>query len=95
MHWPILIAFVCELVAVPGRVRNLYVYGPPFSGVSLGCAMRLVVLIFGFFLLPFILGSSTDMAWVLWWMILIAELLTLWMLADIQSSLGKLGRKRN
>src|SRR4051812_28578705 len=43
MHWPIVIAFLCELIAVPGRVRNLYVYGPPFSGVSLGCAMRLVV----------------------------------------------------
>ena len=50
---------------------------------------------FGLVLLPFILGSNTDMAWVLWWIILIAELLTLWMLADIQSSLGKLGKKKN
>jgi hypothetical protein len=33
------------------------------------------------------------MAWVLWWMILIAELLTLWMLADLQHSLGKYDRQ--
>lgn len=90
MQWPILIAAVCELAAIPGRVRNLYKYGPPFSGVSLGCAMRFVVLMFGCVLLPWIVESSPNMAWVLWTMILIAELLALLMLYDIQSKLGEI-----
>jgi hypothetical protein len=92
MLWPMLIAFLTELVAIPGRVHNLYKYGPPFVGVSLGCAMRFVVFMFGFCLLPFLLGSDTDMAWTLWTMILVAELLAFWMLWDLQRGLRKLDR---
>ena len=91
MQWPILIAFVVQLVALQGHVRNLYVHGPPFSGISVGCGMRFVVLMFGCLLLPWIIGGGSNMAWVLWWMILIAELLTLWMLLDIQHNLRKRG----
>jgi hypothetical protein len=94
MHWPILAAFVLELLAIPGRVRNLHVYGPPFSGVSLSCAMLMVVLMFSCVLLPWILEDSPNMAWVLWWLILIAELMTLWMLCDLQHSLGKYDRQK-
>ena len=92
MQWPILIALVAELAAIPGRVRNLYKFGPPFSGVSLGCAMRFGVLMLGCALLPFLIGSGTSMAWTLWWMILVAEILTLWMLCDIQHQLRKRSR---
>ncbi len=90
MQWPILIAFVCELAAIPGGVRNLYKYGPPFSGVSLGCAMRFVVLMFGCALLPWIIQSSPNVAWLLWGMILLAEVLALWMHYDIQTKLGEI-----
>ena len=95
MLWPMLIAFLTELVAIPGRVHNLHKHGPPFVGVSLGCAMRFVVFMFGFCLLPFLLGSNTDMAWTLWAMILIAELLAFWMLWDLQRRLRKLDRAGN
>jgi hypothetical protein len=90
MQWPILLAFVGELVAMPGRVRNVFEYGPPFVSVSLGCAMRLVVLMFGVFVLPWFIGGGTNMAWFLWWLILIAEVLTLWMHIDLQRSLRRL-----
>jgi hypothetical protein len=92
MQWPILIAVVAQLVALQGHVRNLNVHGPPFSGISLGCGMRAVVLMFGCLTLPWIIGSGTSMAWTLWSMLLIAELLTLWMLLDIQHNLRKQGR---
>jgi len=94
MQWPILIAFVAQLVAIQGHVRNLYVHGPPFSGISLGCGMRFVVLMFGCFLLPWIIGSGANMAWVLWWMLLIAELLTLCMLLDLQRQVRKRDQRR-
>jgi hypothetical protein len=93
MQWPILIAVVAQLVALQGHLRNLYVHGPPFSGISLGCGMRAVVLMFGCLLLPWIIGSGTSMAWTLWWMLLIAEILTLWMLLDIQHKVRKQDQK--
>jgi hypothetical protein len=89
MQWPIAIAFVVQLVALQGHVRNLYVHGPPFSGISLGCGMRSVVLMFGCALLPWLIGGGSNPAWVLWTMLLIAESLTLWMLLDIQLKLRK------
>jgi hypothetical protein len=88
MQWPMLWAFVGELVAMPGRVREVFEFGPPFSSISLGCGMRFVMLMFGVFVLPWFVESG--MAWFLWWMILIAEVLTLWMHLDIQHKLRKL-----
>ncbi len=93
MHWPVLLAFVGELLAMPGRVRNLFQYGPPFVGISLGCAMQFVVLMFGVFVLPWFAESGANMAWLLWWMILIAEVLTLWMHLDVQRQVRKVERK--
>jgi hypothetical protein len=89
MEWPIAIASLGMLAALPGRVHNLYKYGPPFSGVSLGCGMRFVVLLLGFLVLPWALDDRNRMAWTLWTMFVIAELLTFWMLWDIQQNLKK------
>jgi len=52
--------------------------------------MRFVVPLQGCFLLPWIVESSPNMAWVLWTLLLLAGLLTLLMLFDIQSKLGKI-----
>lgn len=92
VQWPILIAAVGAVLAMPGRIRNLYKFGPPFVGVSLGCAMRLVVLLLGCFLLPFAMESSTRMVWFLWAVLLLAEGLALGMHWDIQRRLQKLDR---
>jgi hypothetical protein len=90
MHWPILLAVAAILWAIPRRVRNLYEHGPPFYGVNLGCAMRFVVPLLGCFLLPFIASGGIPIVWVLWAIILLAEILALWMHWDLQSRLRKL-----
>jgi hypothetical protein len=90
MQWPILLAALGMLATLPARVRNLVRYGPPFVGVGLGCAMRFVVLLFGCFLIPWAIGSSTRMAWFLWAIIFAAEVLALWMHWDIQTRLRKI-----
>ena len=90
MQWPILLAVVGMLLAVPGRVRNLFEFGPPFMGVSLGCAMRAVVMMLGFFLIPWAVETPAPAAWSLWSLILASELLALGMFWDIQTRLKKL-----
>lgn len=90
MQWPILLAVVGVLLAMPGRVRNLFELGPPFMGVSLGCAMRAAVLMLGFFLIPWAVATPSRAAWSLWWLILVSEVLAVWMLWDIQTRLKKL-----
>lgn len=94
MHWPILLAIAAMFLALPRRVRNLYVHGPPFYGVSLGCAMRLVIPLLGCFLLPFIASNSIPIVWVLWAIILLADLLALTMHWDLQRRLRKLDRRQ-
>ncbi len=90
MQWPMLAAAVSMLLELPGRVRNLFQHGPPFVGVGLGCAMQFVVILLGCFLLPLAVGSSTRMAWALWAVILLAEVLALGMHWDIQRRLEKI-----
>jgi hypothetical protein len=90
MHWPILIAVAAILWAIPRRIRNLYVHGPPFYGVSLGCAMRFVIPLLGCFLLPFIASGGIPVVWVLWAIILLADILALAMHWDLQRRLRKL-----
>ncbi|HYO26109.1 MAG TPA: hypothetical protein VEQ85_14295, partial [Lacipirellulaceae bacterium] len=87
MHWPMLLAVAGILLALPGRVRALYLFGPPFSAVNLGCGMRVVVLLLGAAILPWAMGNRTRMAWTLWAMLLAAELLALWMHWDVQKAL--------
>lgn len=90
MHWPILAAVAAILWQVPRRVRNLYVHGPPFYGVSLGCAMRFLIPLLGCCLLPFIAAGEIPAVWVLWAVILLADVLALWMHWDLQTRLRKL-----
>jgi hypothetical protein len=90
MHWPILLAVAAILWQIPRRIRNLYVHGPPFYGVSLGCAMRFVVPLLGCFLLPFVASGGIPVVWVLWAIILLADLLALWMHWDLQARLRKI-----
>lgn len=90
MHWPILLAVAAILWQIPRRIRNLYVHGPPFSGVSLGCAMRCVVPLFGCFLAPFIAAGEVPVVWILWVTIVAADLLALAMHWDLQNRLRKL-----
>jgi hypothetical protein len=90
MQWPIIIAFVGMVLSIPGRVRNLFEHGPPFVGVSLGCAMQFVVLFLGAFTLPWALSNRANPAWFLWAVLLLAELLALWMHWDIQTRLKKI-----
>lgn len=94
IHWPMALASLSILAALPSRVHNLYKYGPPFSGVSLGCGMRLVVLLLGAFTLPWALEHRDRMAWTLWTLFLIAEVLTFWMIWDIQANLKKVEGER-
>jgi hypothetical protein len=96
MQWPIAIAVLGILAALPGRVHNLYKHGPPFSGVSLGCGMRFVVLMLGALALPWAFEDAPNrMAWTLWTMFLIAEALTFWMLWDIQTNLKRVDAERS
>ena len=90
MHWPILAAVAAILWQIPRRVRNLYVHGPPFSGIGLGCAMRFVIPLLGCCLLPFIASGEIPAVWVLWAVILLADVLALWMHWDLQTRLCKL-----
>lgn len=95
MHWAILFAIVGILLGLPGRIRNLYIYGPPFMPVGLGCGMRAGILFLGFFLLPFIAaGTATTNAWILLGLLVLADVLTLWMHLDIQKRLRKLDGAR-
>jgi hypothetical protein len=94
IQWPMAIASLAILAALPSRIHNLYKYGPPFSGVSLGCGMRVAVLLLGAFTLPWALEHRDRMAWTLWGMFLISEILTFWMLWDIQQNLKKVDAER-
>jgi hypothetical protein len=88
MHWPMLAAAVAVLLDLPYRVGNLLRLGPPFVAVGLGCGMRVAVFALAVFLLPFVAsGNAVSNAWILWGLLLLAEVLTLWMHWDIQSRL--------
>lgn len=91
IHWAILFAILGILLDLPGRIRNLNIYGPPFMPVGLGCGMRAGILFLGFFLLPVIAaGTATTNAWILLGLLVLADVLTLWMHLDVQHRLRKL-----
>jgi hypothetical protein len=93
MHWPMAAAAGGVLLELPHRIANLKRYGPPFYAVGLGCGMRLVVLLLGFFLLPVLMsGSLARAAWILWALLLASEVLAIWMHWDIQHRLRRLDR---
>lgn len=90
MALPMLSAAVSMVESLRARVRKLYEFGPPFVGVSLGCAMRLVVPLLGCFLLPLVVSSAGRLAWTIFAMMLAAEILALAMHWDLQRRLRKL-----
>jgi hypothetical protein len=59
MHWPILGAMAAMIGGLPGRVAAFHRHGPPFMAVGLGCAMRLIIPLFGCFLIPFIAAGKS------------------------------------
>jgi hypothetical protein len=89
MHWPVLVAAATMAASIPGRVHNLFVHGPPFVGVSLGCAMRFVVMLLCCFLVPLAAANPGSIVWILWAIFLVAEVLALWMHWDVQTRLHK------
>lgn len=91
MHWPILGASVGMAMSLPSRVAAFRQHGPPFVPVGIGCAMRVVVVLFGSFLIPAIIGSSTRITWAIWAVLLLSELGALAMHLDLQIRLKKRG----
>lgn len=91
MHWPIIGASVGMLLSLPGRVAAFHRNGPPFVGVSIGCAMRLIIPLFGCFLLPLIAAGKIPAVWLIWVILLLAELAALTMQWDLQRRLANRG----
>lgn len=98
MHWPMLAGFILSMIDTRRRVIELMKHGPPFIGASLGCAMRVVIVVLGCFLIPFISADwNTAMwnnggVWFVWGVVVLAEFLTLGMHWDVQQRLKKLDR---
>lgn len=91
MHWPILGAMAAMAGGLPGRVAAFHRHGPPFMAVGLGCAMRIVVPLFGCFLLPLVAAGTFPVVWVIWSVLLLSELGALYMHLDLQRRLAKRG----
>lgn len=91
MHWPILGAMAAMLGGLPGRVAAFHRHGPPFMAVGMGCAMRLIIPLFGCFLLPVIAAGKISIVWLIWTILLLAELGALYMHWDLQRRLVNRG----
>ena len=91
MHWPILGAMAAMIGGLPGRVAAFHRHGPPFMAVGLGCAMRLIIPLFGCFLLPVIAAGRIPVVWLIWTILLLSELGALFMHWDLLRRLAKRG----
>ena len=91
MHWPILGAMTAMIGGLPVRVAAFHRHGPPFMAVGLGCAMRLIIPLFGCFLLPFIAAGKFPIVWLIWTILLLSELGALTMHWDLQRRLTNRG----
>jgi len=91
MHWPILGAMVAMIAGFPSRIAAFRRHGPPFVAVGLGCAMRLVIPLFGCFLLPLLAAGTFPLVWAIWIVLLLSELGALAMHWDLQRRLAKRG----
>jgi hypothetical protein len=91
MHWPILGAMAAMTAGLPGRIAAFHRHGPPFVAVGIGCAMRLVIPLLGCFLLPVVASGEFPVVWVLWTILLLAEIGALLMHWDLQRRLKKRG----
>ncbi len=98
MHWPIATAFVGFAVTLPAQFRACRDHGPPFVSVSFGCAIRILILFFFFYLSwMFLLAApgSTEFtnnygAWIIWGLLLLADLLAWYGLLVIRLRLERL-----
>lgn len=52
VHWALLVAVVHAGRSLRKSVRNLIEHGPPFIGGGMGCAMKIVVLVFAVIFVP-------------------------------------------
>lgn len=91
MHWPILGAMAAMIAGLPGRVAAFHRHGPPFMAVGMGCAMRLIIPLFGCFLVPFIAAGKIPIVWLIWTILLLSELVALYMHWDLQRRLANRG----
>lgn len=91
MHWPILGAMAAMAAGLPGRVASFRRHGPPFMAAGLGCAMRLLLPLFGCFMLPVIAAGKLPIVWLIWTILLLSELGALYMHWDLQRRLARRG----
>lgn len=91
MHWPILGAMAAMIGGLPGRVAAFHRHGPPFMAVGMGCAMRLLIPLFGCFLIPIIAAGKIPVVWLIWTILILAELGALTMHWDLQRRLTNRG----
>jgi hypothetical protein len=91
MLWPIVAAAAAMALSLPGRVASFRRHGPPFLAVGVGCAMRIVVALFGCFLLPIVVQSPGRITWAIWGVLLVSELTALAMHWDLQRRLARRG----
>lgn len=108
IQWAILIAAFHAIRNVVRSVRFLVAQGPPFMGPGVGCAMRFVVGFLAVVLVPTVglvlVGALKDFGinwqpnvwlspvWVIFGLLVISELTTLWFLWDTQSKLKEEGK---
>lgn len=91
MHWPILGASAGMLLSLPGRIGSFRKHGPPFVAAGIGCAMRFIVPLFFCFLLPVVASGKLSLVWIIWTILLLAELAALAMHWDLQRRLQQRG----
>jgi hypothetical protein len=94
IQWAILVAYFNIVASMPSRVHNLMEFGPPFVGVGLGCAIQLLVLFTGVFLIPILYDRPRVIVWWLWGTLLFANALTLYLQWDVAKRLKKYDAER-
>lgn len=89
MHWPMALAAAGMIASLPLRVRQLREHGPPFVAVGIGCAMRLLLLLPAPVVVAWGRSQGIRVTWVVWAILLAAELAALWMHLDVQRRLRR------
>lgn len=95
MHWPMISAFVGIFLSLSAKFRIFRDHGPPFCSVSMGCAVRiLIMLLFAFFAIPISLGKLESVpflrdnaVWLLWATLFAADLLAFYLMIDVRRRL--------
>ncbi len=103
IHWPIATAYVGFAITLPARFRAYRDFGPPFVSVSFGCAVRILIL-FLFLCIGWIFLFSNPQSnkftndygvWILWGLLLVADLLAWYGLLDIRRRLQRLDSQKS